>query len=128
MSREVGFEGIGVGPYVYFKSALVKGTDEDKLVKLSVNATVVLCADGDDFIGIVRVIDQFDKAAGVQIDGFVENFPCKHGAVPVLGWDHIVAADGPSAVKTLAAAAGSPQRLVVKTDDTTHLCAFRLNQ
>lgn len=65
----VSFEGVKEDPT--FLSALTRGTDEDKVVKVSANKTVALCSASDNFIGVVKTIDKADKAAVVQINGFV---------------------------------------------------------
>jgi hypothetical protein len=128
MSRSVGFEGIGRGPLVTFLSALVKGTDENKLVKISANRTVALAGDGEDFFGIVRTIDDFDKAAGVQIDGIVENYPAVSGggSIPTIGKCCIQAHTGSASVQLLAAAAGHTVYDVIEADDTLDVVTFRL--
>jgi len=124
MARDVGFDGIKGGSYVTFKSTLVKGTDEGKLVKISAAGTVVLCAAEDEnFIGIVRIIDAKDKAASVQIDGFVtfavdpaHPFTVTTGQ----GWQAIQSGVTPAtAVKAATAAATIPLRLVVSLDGTS---------
>jgi hypothetical protein len=131
-ARGVGFEGIGFTGLVSFKSALVKGTDEDKLVEISANDTVILCpSESRNFIGIVRVIDAFDKLAGVQIDGFVTmpydtaNAPTvtdgqglqalQSGATPFNTW-----------VRAVTEAAGIPLRRIVNVDTVNHLVTFQL--
>ena len=125
MARDVSFEGIKGGALVTFKSALVKGTDENKLVKMSADGTVVVCTDGDDVFGIVRVIDDSDKAASVQIDGFVENYPALTGTIPALGFAHVIAKTH-SSVQLKAATAGWKVRRVVKSDDSADVCSFEL--
>lgn len=125
MARDVSFEGIKRGALVTFKSALVKGTDENKLVKMSAAGTVVVCTDGDDVFGIVRIIDDSDKAASVQIDGFVEDYPALHGSIPAIGFAHVIAKTH-SQVQLKSATAGWKLRRVVKSDDTAHLCSFEL--
>lgn len=126
MGRSVGFEGIGAGPLVTFKSALVRGTDENKLVKMSsVDETVELCTDGDDIFGIVRVIDAQDKMAGVQINGLVADYPALHATIPAKGFAHVIAKTA-SQVQSKGATAGWKLRRVIKSDDTNHLCTFEL--
>jgi len=125
MARSVGFEGIGAGALVYFKSALTRGTDENKLVKVSADETVALCADGEDVYGIVRVIDAKDKLAGVQINGIVADYPALHATIPPLGFAHVIAKTA-SQVQLKAATAGWKVRRVIKSDDTNHLCTFEL--
>ena len=123
MARTVGFEGIGAGAYTSFLSALVKGADEDKFVKISANKTVGLCAEGDDFHGIVRVIDQKDKLASVQEHGYV-SAPYKAGFAPTLGKCCIVCGDGTNKVKILAAAAGHTVYDVVDVDAVAGTVTF----
>lgn len=125
-ARTVHFEGIGMGGLVYFKSALVRGTDENKLVKMSADDTVALAGNGETFIGIVRVIDPFDKLAGVQIDGIVEDYPAVSGEVPTLGWSHICAHTGSATVEGKTGTAEYPVYRVIKSDDTADVCTFIL--
>lgn len=125
-TRSVNFEGIGFTSLVYFKSALVRGTDENKLVKMSADETVDLAGDGEDFIGIVRIIDPLDKLAGVQVDGWVEDYPAVSGAVPTLGKACIQAHTGSATVQNLSVAAGHTVYDVAKSDDTADVCTFKL--
>jgi hypothetical protein len=136
MSRDVGYENIGFTGYVSFKSALVKGTDEDKLVKISADGTVVVVtAENDEFIGRVKIIDDKDKLASVQIDGFITmGYDANHA--PSLGWDCLQAGGGDGAdpwavatsVKKISAAAGTPLRLVVDVNESDYLVTFKLDQ
>lgn len=126
MARSVNFEGIGFTNLVYFKSALVRGTDENKLVKVSADETVALAGNGEAFIGIVRVIDPYDKMAGVQIDGIVEDYPAVSSEVPTLGWSHIAAHTGSATVEVKSATAGWHLFRVIKSDDTNDVCTFIL--
>jgi len=70
MAREPLYDELYCDGYVTFKSALTRGTDEDKVVKISASKTVALCSDGDNFDGVVRVIAASDKAASVQERGY----------------------------------------------------------
>ena len=127
MARTVLFDGIGEGSYVTFLSALVKHTDEDKLVYVSANGTVALCAEDAYFFGVVRVIDDFDKSASVQIDGFVTmSFDPAHSD-PALGWNGFTAGVTPDLVKVTAAADGKPMYWVVSFDATNHTVTFKLD-
>jgi len=126
MARSVNFEGIGFTNLVYFKSALVRGTDENKLVKLSADETVALAGNGEQFIGIVRVIDPFDAMAGVQIDGIVEDYPAVTGEVPALGFSHICAHTGSATVETKSGTLLYKLYRVLKSDDTADVCTFIL--
>lgn len=125
MSRSVGFNGIHETSLVYFKSALTRGTDENKLVKMGSNETVVVCTDGDDVFGIVRVIDAYDKMAGVQIDGIVADYPALSGSIPAIGFNHVIAKTA-SQVQLKVATAGWKIRRVIKSDDTADVCTFEL--
>ncbi len=58
--------------YQTYLSALTRGTDEDKAVKLSAADTVALVSAGENFIGVVRTIGEHNKLAGVQEDGWAE--------------------------------------------------------
>jgi hypothetical protein len=123
-ARGVSYEGIGFTGLVSFKSALVKGTDEDKLVKISANDTVVLCAaENENFIGIVRVIDAFDGLAGVQVDGFVTMTVDPDHPFTVTtgqGYQSIQSGKTPynTWVKVASDAAGIPLRRVVHVEGT----------
>lgn len=105
MARDPKYDGLGCEGYVTFKSALTRGTDEGKPVKVSADKTVALCANNDNFMGIVKTIEQAsDKAAGVQITGLVE--VGYSGSAPVVndangGWNFLVA-DGAGKVKVAA--------------------------
>ena len=129
MARDIDFEGIKGSSYVTFKSALVKGVDEGKLVKLSANGTVVVAADGENFIGIVRIIDGQDKAASVQIDGFVEVlYDADH--IPTVadgqGWQALSAGALPTKVMAQTEAATVPLRMVVEVDTVALTVTFKL--
>ena len=65
-----GYNGIGANG-ISFLSALTRGTDEEKVVKISANGTVALCSAADQFYGVVKVIDKSDKVATVQTKGIV---------------------------------------------------------
>lgn len=129
IARNIGFDGIRERSHVTFDSALVKHTDEDKLVKLSANGTIVLCAAEDEnFIGIVRIIDQHDKRASVQVDGFV-TMAYDPGHAPSIGWQALQSGATPfnTWVKLATAAATIPLRLVVAVDTDAETVTFLLN-
>ena len=65
-----GYNGIGANG-ISFLSALTRGTDEGKVVKISDNGTVALCSQTDQFCGVVKTIDKADKVAVVQTKGIV---------------------------------------------------------
>jgi hypothetical protein len=112
---------------VTFASALTKHTDEDKLVKVSANGTVALCAENDRFHGIVRVIDGQDKAASVQEDGYVTmDFDPAHDD-PALGYDGLVCGVTPNLVKQEDNAAGVVLYKIVSVDSAGHKVTFLLH-
>jgi len=126
MARDIDFEGIKGGSYVTFKSALVKATDEDKLVKVSANGTVALCAEDDKFHGIVRIIDGQDKAASVQEDGYTTmSFDPAHDD-PALGYDGLVCGVTPNLVKQVDNAAGVTLYKIVSVNSAGHTVTFKL--
>jgi hypothetical protein len=62
----------GVGNQT-FLSALTRGTDEDKAVKISADDTVALVGTGENFTGVVRTIGEGPtKLTGVQMTGWAE--------------------------------------------------------
>ncbi len=134
MARSINYTGLKVEGFVPFASALVKGTDENKLVKISASGTVVAtAAENDEFQGVVRVIDGDDKAASVQVDGVViMGYDSNHA--PTVGWNCLQAggADGTPAytvatcVKKITAAAGTPLRMVLAVDATAVTVTFIL--
>jgi hypothetical protein len=135
-ARTISFVGKKTSAFINYLSALTKHTDEDKLVKMSANGTVVACTtENDEFIGIVRVIDQDDKLASVQEDGYV-TFPYDTNHAPSIGYNCLQAGgtDGDPAytsatcVKKIAAAVGTPFRRVVWVDTVNKLVTFRLDQ
>jgi hypothetical protein len=67
---DVNFSGLGA-KFVTFLSALTRGTDDNKVAKVSANKTVALCSDDDVFIGVIKAIDVSDKAATIQYGGYV---------------------------------------------------------
>lgn len=114
----VGFDGIGADG-VTFLSALVRGTDEGKVVKISANDTVAGCSDGDVFIGVVKTIDPADKAAVVQTKGFV-TVPYTV-VTPTVGWC-VLDANGSGGVSKT----GTKAYWVVDVDTTNVLVTFLL--
>jgi hypothetical protein len=95
--REPAYEGLYTNDgFITFKSALVRGTDEDKPVKISANKTVALAGDGENFVGQVKTIANSDKAVGVQMAGFVKMLYT--GGAPTFGENFLVG-DGAGGVK-----------------------------
>lgn len=127
MARTVGFTDIGFSGCVSFLSSLTRGTDEDKFVEVGSNGTVDLAEEDDQIQGIVRVIDQHDKLASVQIDGFVTMaYDTGHDA-PALGMSHLVVGDAPTKAKHVTGdIAVAPRFLVVSVDTSAHTVTFKL--
>ena len=134
MARTIKYDGMKVGGLVPFASALVKGTDENKLVKISVSKTVVAtAAENDEFQGVVRIIDGDDKTASVQVDGAV-TMGYDSNDPPTVGWNCLQAggADGTpqytvaTCVKKISAAAGTPERMVLAVDTSAFTVTFLL--
>jgi len=73
MVRSIGnYDEVGCSGYYSFLSALTRGTDENKVATISTDDTVALVTEDENFSGVVRVISQGDKLAGVQTDGWAE--------------------------------------------------------
>lgn len=132
MARGINYTGLHVGALIPFASALVKGTDENKLVKLSANGTVALCsAEDQNFIGVVRVIDGDDKTASVQVDGVVE-IAYDDDHVPTVtdgqGLQSLQSGKTPFAtvVKSATEAAGIPLYRILKVDTVALTVSFLL--
>jgi hypothetical protein len=120
MARTVGFKGIGQEIVTYL-SALTRGTDEEKVVKVSANKTVALCSDGDDFHGQVITIDAKDADAGVQIVGFIT--VAYTGTNPTAGLGRKFVANGAGGVRLDDIGRGYD---VVDVDTTKKLVTFWL--
>ena len=55
-----------------YLSALTRGTDEDKAVMISAEDTVALVTTNNQFIGVLRAIDQKNANGSVQQVGWAE--------------------------------------------------------
>jgi len=109
---------------ISFLSALTRGTDEGKVVKVSANGTVGLCSATDNFIGVVKTIDPSDKLAVVQSEGFVTLDYT--GSAPSLGFVALEA-DGTGGVQIVATPAlGDTYYWVVDVDTTNTKVTFCL--
>jgi len=132
MARSINYTGLKVGGFVPFASALVKGTDENKLVKISASGTVVLVTTEDtNFFGVVRVIDGDDKAASVQVDGVVTiAYDTDHAPTVTTGsgWQGLQVGKTPFAtnVKAVTEAAGIPMYRILAVDTVAHTVTFLL--
>lgn len=126
MARSINYTGLKVGGFVPFASALVKGTDENKLVKISASGTVALCsAEDQNFIGVVRVIDAADGTASVQVDGVVTILgDLTDHPITITdgqGWQSLQSGKTPFAtwVKPATEAAGLPLYKILAVTSTT---------
>lgn len=117
---DIDYEGIGQVTVVTLKhSNLVKGTDENKLVKMSANDTVALPADGDNFIGLIRTIEK--GVTGVSLNGAVEIGYT--GTAPVVGRNRLIA-NAAGGVKV--GASTDKEYLVVRVDTGSNKVIFFL--
>jgi lipocalin len=107
-----------------FASALTKGTDEGKVVKISANDTVALCDQTDQFHGVVKVIDAADKVATVQVKGFVT--VSYSGTAPSVGYATLEADDAGGVQIVGTPALGDRFYLIVNVDTTNTKATFLL--
>jgi len=119
---DVSFEGIKEDPT--FLSALTRGTDEGKVVKVSANKTVALCSANENFIGVVKTIDKADKAAVVQVNGFVTLDYT--GTAPSLGFTALEANSSGGVQVVASPALGDTYYWVVDVDTTNTKVTFLL--
>jgi hypothetical protein len=127
MARTVGFDGIKSGSYVTFSkgtTAVVRGTNEDHVCKISANGAVSLCADGNMFVGIARVIDPDDGAVSVQTKGVVTI--AYTGTAPTVGDYQCLIANATNGVKITADAAGTPNYWIYSVDTSATTVTFDL--
>lgn len=117
-----GYEGVGA-VRATFESALTRGTDEGKPVKVSANKTIVLAAATDQFVGFVDVIDQDEAVATVVVAGFI-TAPYT-GTAPAVG-PTTLEADGAGGVIEVTAAVGKKLFHVVNVDTANTELTFLL--
>jgi hypothetical protein len=121
ITTSVSFNELKVGPLVSFLTALTTA-DLDKVVKISADHTVALCAAEDNFVGVLKTITD-DAIAGVQDDGWITL--THSGTDPVVGYQELVA-NGSGGVK-LAAVAGTGRKFFVShVDETANTTTFKL--
>jgi hypothetical protein len=130
MARSINYAGLKVGGLIPFASALVKGTDENKLVKISASGTVVLTTTEDtNFFGIVRVIEP-DGTAMVQVDGVaIHAYDPDHDPTVTdgSGWQALQVGDSPfNHIKPATEAVDVPLYRVIAVDTVNHLITFIL--
>lgn len=88
-------------------------------VKMTANATVGTCADGDDFCGVA--LNVRCGYAAVQLSGYV-SLPYS-GTAPSVGWQNLKAAAGG---KIQTASTGGRSLLVVDVDTAAGTCGVIL--
>ena len=99
-------------------TAITRGTDEDKPVKVSAAGTVSLCVAEDIFIGVIESIDRDNAFGVVNQKGFV-TLPYT-GTAPAVGSNVELVANAAGGVK-VPATAGTGKRYVVAEVNTTAL-------
>jgi hypothetical protein len=88
-------------------------------VKMTGNAAVGACADGDDFCGVA--LNVRCGSAAVQLSGYA-SLPYS-GTKPSVGWQNFKAAEGG---KIQVASTGGRSLLVVDVDETAGTCGVIL--
>jgi hypothetical protein len=91
----VGFLGLEIEFITFLLAVGVVRADEGKMVKITANGTVGLCAAEDVFYGQLRKVDPAGDVGGVQKDSFME---AAYTGAPVLGYQNLVA-NGAGGVK-----------------------------
>lgn len=119
---ESGYDGIGANG-ITFDSALVKGTNEGQVVKISANGTVAVCSAADQFHGVAKVIEA-DGHCTVQTKGMVTMLYT--GTAPTIGC-FTLEANGSGGVQIVATPAlGDTFYKIVNVDTTNTLVTFDL--
>ena len=103
----ISYQGIGQ----WCATFACEGVGEGSPVKVSADAAVAECADGEEFCGVVLAAAGDGEACTVQLGGLVA-LPYSGESTPALGYCAL-AADGAGGVKT---AEGAKSRLVVERD------------
>ena len=127
MARTVGFDGIKSGSYVTFSKGTtggVRGTNEGHVCKISGNGAVSLCADGDMFVGVIRVIDPDDRAHSVQTRGLVT--VVYTSTAPTIGDYQVLVANSTNGVKIASDTAGLPNYWIYSVDTSATTVTFDL--
>lgn len=113
------------GPYGSYKSDLVLGTDENKLVKMSSRNSVSLAGEGENFFAIVRRI-YHDGWSGIELHGCVFGFPIDlSGGIPDPGPCHLIAAKSSTSVKVIKAIPGRLPFHLIAVDPARSICDFQ---
>jgi len=123
MARDPLYDGINCESLVTHKSALTRGTDEGKVVKISDDKTVALPSDGENFDGVVKVIAASDAAATVREHGYV-TVACSGGVTA--GWNPLVTDSVNGGVKLNGAPAVGDKYYKVIDTNTSGYVTFDL--
>ena len=113
---KVSFEGAGEVLLSFLNASGANAAGDGKLVKMSANNTVAVCADDDRFCGLCIHADS--ETADVQLKGYVELE--YSGTAPTVGWATLLAA-GAGKVK---ADSDGAEFLVLKVDTTAKTVGF----
>lgn len=112
---KVSFEGIGEQVISFNKAS---GVSKGSLVKLSANATVAACANGNKFVGVC--VNASDSFAEVKTAGYAEL--AYTGDAPAVGYAALAAA---AADKVKADSSGR-EYLIIKVDTAAHTVGFMM--
>ena len=126
MARTVGFDGIDMGSYITFSqgaTGFTRGTHENWPCKVSANGAVSRAASGDQFLGLVRIIDFNGDVVSVQDKGYVTVL---YGTGSMALGQLTLEADGAGKVNQVAAAAGKKSYYVVSIDTSATTITFKL--
>jgi hypothetical protein len=91
----IGFLDLEVAWITFLLTVGMLRTDEGKVVKISANGTVALCAAEDTFYGQLRKVDTDGDIGSIQSDSYME---VSYTGAPALGYQNLVA-DGLGGVK-----------------------------
>jgi hypothetical protein len=112
------------GPYGTYRSNLIQGQDENKLVKLSSRNSVGLAWEGENFFAIVRQI-YHNGWSGIELYGSVFGFPIDlSGGIPDPGPCHLIAAKSSTSVKVIKAIPGRLPFHLIAVDPARSICDF----
>lgn len=107
----------GLGQEVITYQTTAEAADAGKVCKPAGDGMAAVCADGDEFFGVICHVR--DGAAAVQTKGYVD--AAYTGTAPAVGWCGLVA-DGSGGVK----AGDGHEFLVISVDETNGIVGFWL--
>ncbi len=118
------FTGIDNNGTFALAAGIVRGTDEGKVVKVTANKTMALCAAEDKFYGVLETIDQ-DNAFGMVEERKYKTLPYT-GTAPGRGPDVELVANATGGVKIPATAGTGLKYKVVEVNTTDLTVMLRL--